>query len=428
MKISGDTKMVRKMMLSLAGLLLGMCFVGFGIYYWYTWNHLPDCINLTSNSCREFDYGIPVSGEIRPETVETMAGGEGSSQESIHVDFSKPFTMTTGKCEHYRAYLKLFGILPYKSVEIAVSEEQFLYPCGTTVGIYVKTEGVYVIDTGEFRGIDGETKAPAKQGLESGDYILEVNGNSVSKKQEFISYVEQSNGEELNLLIMRNEEKEMVSIKPEVDENGDYKVGIWIRDSAQGIGTLTYLSPDQQFGALGHGITDVDTGQLMELEIGDLYLTKIVGIEKGRGGTPGEITGMIHYVKENILGEIDANTGYGIFGDIWKMEEICTGEAMPIGYRSEVHKGEATIRSDVSGTLEEYDIEITDIRIGNNDNRSISITVTDPELLTLTGGIIQGMSGSPIIQDGKIVGAVTHVLVSNPRKGYGIFIETMLEH
>ena len=207
-------------------------------------------------------------------------------------------------------------------------------------------------------------------------------------------------------------------------------MGIWIRDNAQGVGTLTFVDENGNFGALGHGITDSDTGELMELGRGSLYGTKIVAVRKGTDGVPGELTGMIEYDDANVIGEITKNTPYGIFGrlDLEKVRENGIAlETQEIGFKQDIQLGPATMISSVNEEMHEYSIEITAIHMGNDGgNKGLELLVTDEELLNLTGGIVQGMSGSPIIQNGKVVGAVTHVLVNAPEKGYGIFIEEML--
>ena len=220
-----------------------------------------------------------------------------------------------------------------------------------------------------------------------------------------------------------------LEITPRRDVNGKYKIGVWVRDNAQGVGTMTYIDAQGNFGALGHGITDVDTSTLMHMEGGTLYQTDIVEIQKGSAGNPGEMTGMIIYSNDRILGEITDNSNRGIFGSCnGRGMEMGVREALPIGLKQEIEIGPAQILCTVDGETKYYDVEITEIHLDHdNVNRGIELKVTDPGLLDLTGGIVQGMSGSPIIQNGKFIGAVTHVLVQDSRKGYGIFIENMLE-
>ena len=221
-----------------------------------------------------------------------------------------------------------------------------------------------------------------------------------------------------------------VSVKPIASSDGKYKLGAWVRDDTQGIGTITYVDMNGNFGALGHGISDSDTGDLVETSQGALYSTEIMGIEKGTIGKPGLLSGVIYYGPQSHMGDISQNTNEGIFGTVnQQFKKQLTGEPMEIACRQDVKPGIAYIRSNVSGELEDYEIEIQKVDYNaSHKNKSMVIKVTDPRLLELTGGIVQGMSGSPIIQDGKLAGAVTHVFVQDASRGYGILIENMLEH
>ncbi len=389
------------------------------------WKKVPSTIKIRAGVEQELDFRVPASGEIyQDEAVESLS----SQVESIHVNFSKGVTLRANQIDHYTMDLKLFGILPYKSVDIQVIQDTTLIPSGIPIGIYVKTDGVLVVGIGEFENPSGETVSPAQYILQSGDYILDVNGEKVENKKQFVKMITDSEGEEMIMTLRRGEEITEVKIKPECNQNEEWKLGIWIRDNAQGIGTLTYVDTDDTFGALGHGINDVDTSTLMRLDEGTLYKTEIVGITRGTDGAPGELTGYIAYENENIIGEITENTAEGIFGTL--KDEIVQQtpyEAIPIALKQEVQIGPAQIICSVTGEPKYYDIEITELHFEEgNVNRGLVIKITDEELLSLTGGIIQGMSGSPIIQNGKLVGAVTHVLVQDAASGYGIFIENML--
>jgi stage IV sporulation protein B len=242
--------------------------------------------------------------------------------------------------------------------------------------------------------------------------------------------VENGNGAEITFQVSRQEELVQVKVKPQMDENGTYKMGAWLRDSAQGIGTMTYIDSQNHFGALGHGVNDTDTGELLKLGTGLLYHTDIVAIRRGEKGLPGELTGVIEYSPTQVSGIIASNTSKGIYGvaNDELLGEYTGEEPIPIALKQEVTLGSAQVLCQINGVAKYYDIEITKISTSNTTalNRQLSIKVTDEELLALTGGIVQGMSGAPIIQNGKFVGAVTHVLVQDSAKGYGIFIEDML--
>ena len=213
-----------------------------------------------------------------------------------------------------------------------------------------------------------------------------------------------------------------------MDKEGDYKLGIWVRDDMAGVGTMTYIREDLSFGALGHPISDADTGSMLETKDGKIYETNIVGIVKGEDGVPGELTGVINYKEEYCIGKIKKNTRTGIYGSVNKIPQEMSGEYMEIAMKQNIKKGKAYILSSLDGTLRKYEIEIDDVDYNSKEeNKGILFHVTDSLLLQETGGIVQGMSGSPIIQNGRLVGAVTHVFISDASKGYGVFIEKMLK-
>ncbi len=425
-------------------LFAGVAALFLTLYFSYL-DRIPSQIRIRAGVEQEFDFHVPVSGEIyrMPQEAAPVASVTDVAEEdaslleeevgkakSIHVDFAHTVKLRANEIDAYQMDLKLFGVLPYKNVNIEVIQDKMLIPSGIPIGIYVKTDGVLVVGIGEFEGSEGDTVSPAKYVLQKGDYILKSNGETVENKKQFISMVEASEGEDMVLTIRRNEEITDVMINAKKNRLEEWKLGIWIRDNAQGIGTMTYEGTDSTFGALGHGINDVDTSILMNLEEGTLYKTEIVGITRGANGAPGELTGYIEYDSDNVIGEITENTEEGIFG-------ICDGallensiyDPIPIALKQEITLGPAQIICSVSGEPEFYDVEIVEVNLEHEDvNRGIVIRVVDEKLLTLTGGIIQGMSGSPIIQNGKLVGAVTHVLVNDSTKGYGIFIEEMLTH
>ena len=419
----------------------------FVLVYFAYWNKIPSTIKIRAGVEQELDFHVPVSGEIYRmeetaaqvssiprsgtdfETGQTAESISDSAQ-SIHVNFAHTVKIRASEIDTYQMNLKLFGVLPYKNVDIEIIQDKMLIPSGIPIGIYVKTDGVLVVGIGEFENEEGKKVSPAKYVLQKGDYILKIDGEEIENKKQFIRMVEESEEESMVLSIKRNNEITDVMIKPEYNQSKERKLGIWIRDNAQGIGTMTYEDTDHTFGALGHGINDVDTSTLMNLEEGTLYRTEIVGITRGANGSPGELTGYIEYDRDNILGEITENTAEGIFGICdAEMEEAACYEPIPIALKQEIELGPAQIICSVTGSPEFYDVEIVEVNLErDNINRGIVIKVVDEKLLTLTGGIIQGMSGSPFIQNGKLAGAVTHVLVQDSTKGYGIFIEEMLSH
>lgn len=300
---------------------------------------------------------------------------------------------------------------------------------GMPTGIYMETDGVLVLDTQSIQGMNGQEREPAKNLVKAGDYIIGVNGEEVRDKKELTDSLLHLEDEEVVLELRRA--SEVVEVKLDAVECAakEYKLGIWVRDNVQGLGTITFLTGDSRFGALGHGIHDADTGVLMDVNKGSLYKTSIRSVVKGKNGIPGSMEGLIVYNNYNQTGTVFKNTEAGIYGKIEKIDEVFE-EQIPVevAKKEEIKEGDATIRCFLNGEVQEYDIRITDVQPDSREvNKGIVLQVIDSRLLEETGGIIQGMSGSPILQDGKLVGAVTHVFVNDPTKGYGIFAETMLE-
>lgn len=413
--------------LSLCVALFLCCAVLTGYGYYLIDKDIPSVIHVRAGEEQSFDLDVPAKAEL----ISVGSLGESNIPEGeVIIDLSEPVTLKTSGTEEYSMEVKLFGFLPFKQVGIEVVEDCELIPMGVPVGIYMEAEGILVIGVGEFQGLDGQACAPAQNILQSGDYIRKLNGVDMADKESFINGIEASGGKPQVITVERRGELIDLQVKPVQDTTGAYKIGVWVRDSTQGVGTMTYIDSEGNFGALGHGISDVDTSTLMEMYDGTLYRTQILSIEKGTAGNPGEMTGVIVYSDVNILGDITYNGSEGVFGSCNDVAmQMVEQEAIPIGFKQEIKEGAAQILCTVDGETKYYDIEITDIHLDHdNVNRGIELTVTDPELLEITGGIVQGMSGAPIIQDGKFIGAVTHVLIQDSAKGYGIFIENMLEH
>ena len=428
-------KRVRRKMAFDLTLLVGLSSV---LFWLDLYTSIPDRLTVASE-----EQNTEIFQNIFPEWLEeaVVADGQGKSDipsgnltitgklsDSKGMDESVTVEKAVSDGEDsYVVQCSLFGAIPIKKVEVDVVERQKIVPCGIPVGIYMKTQGVLIVGTGEVCDMQGEPQNPGGDLVHSGDYILAVNDIPVSEKEEVVQQIGQAAGGEVKLTVLRD--SDIIELQAPVIQTGknEYKAGIWIRDDTQGIGTLTYVTGDGTFGALGHGINDIDTSTLLTLESGNIYDAKVCSIVKGMDGMPGEVGGVIDYQPENILGTITENSEIGIFGTLSSEPE--TGiEEMEVAYRQEIQTGPATILSEITGERKEYQIEIEKINLNNSDaNKSMVIRVTDPELLEITGGIVRGMSGSPILQNGKIVGAVTHVFVKDPARGYGIFIENMLE-
>lgn len=371
--------------------------------------------------------GILRLKEAIPDTVYIRAGQDAGLEEFLDLPLvTYPESIGASENGSYQIPCSFLGIVPLKQVEVKTVEDKELSVCGIPVGLYMETQGVLIVDTGEIMGQDGVLREPAANIAKAGDYILEVNGCPVTRKKQLISEIQESQGETMKLLVSRKGEAIPLSLDPVQTGEEEYKLGIWVRDNTQGIGTMTYIEEDGTFGALGHGISDTDTGELLDVSGGELYQAQILSIMKGAKGTPGELSGYIEYQDQKKLGKITTNTEKGIFGKMSNPQQWPVIQAK-VGYKQEVKEGKAEIVTDLGDGAKTYEILITDIYKERSDtNKAFEIQVTDSRLLAKTGGIVQGMSGSPVLQNGKIIGAVTHVFVRDPAKGYGIFIENML--
>ena len=396
------------------------------VYKVYVVETVPDTILLRKGEEERISFEIPVSA--------TMVMSDSSY---VKTPVATSMCFVPGEEKSYKMDLKYMGIVPLKTVRLDVVSGKEVAISGMPVGIYVKTKGVLVIDTGSYVNLKGEEVSPSEDVLQPGDHILQVNGADVIGKRPFVNLVESSNGEEMILTLLRNGEVSKIKVQPQQNEEGVFKLGVWIRDSAQGIGTLSYITKEGQFAALGHGVNDADLGEIMALERGSIYETNILAIRKADDAMPGEFTGVITFDESDYMGSIEKNTTEGIYGSLsdeyllTQRGEEFLGDCVvyPVGLKQEIREGEAQIYCCIEEAPAFYDVYIEEVICNPQEsNMGIMLTITDDELLAKTGGIVQGMSGSPIIQDGKIVGAVTHVLVNDPTKGYGIFLENMLNH
>ncbi len=340
--------------------------------------------------------------------------------------FTKEVEVFSNKSKSSSLELDVLGIT-FKTVEINPNETKKVYPGGNAISITMSTDGVLVLSIGNVNDIEGNILKPSEGKLNVGDIIYKVDGVTVENKEQLSELIKSSDGEVL-LTVKQGEELNEILIEPSKSiEDEEYKIGIWVRDSTQGIGTVTYITEDkEEFYALGHGITDIDTRELMTVKDGEASLTKIISVQKGKKGVPGELIGEIK--TGETFGNIVGNKEIGVYGklDVDYKEEI-DKELMEVGRKEDIKTGPATILSNIdSDTIKSYDIFIEKVDLHNSTSKGITLTITDKELIEKTGGIVQGMSGSPIIQDGKIVGAVTHVFVNDPLKGYGVFIENMM--
>ena len=321
--------------------------------------------------------------------------------------------------------LNLLDKIPLKEISVNVIPKVNVIPLGNAIGLKLYTEGVLIVGMSEIEG-----KRPYEfSGIKEGDRIISIDNKKIETTEDLIETVNSSKGKEVSIKYVRENSEEVTNITPVQTKQDEYKLGLWVRDAAAGVGTASFYIPSTgMFASLGHGITDIDTGDLITISNGELVSTNIVSIQKGEKGKPGEIKGSIEGSSK--IGEVYKNTSFGIFGKVSNKNSLKVTESeMEILNRDEIKKGKAQIICELEdGKKEHYDIEIQRIYTANNkDNKSMLIKITDERLLERTGGIIQGMSGSPIIQNGKFVGAVTHVLVNDPTTGYGVFADMMLK-
>lgn len=327
----------------------------------------------------------------------------------------------------YKASLKLFGLFHYKNIQIDVIREQKVMPSGRAVGLYINSDGIMVLGTSEIVGKDSLTHEPAANILRAGDYIYRVNNSNVDNIDDVVEALQENGSSRVTIYLRRNGNNLKVKIEPVLAADGEYKIGVWLREDTEGIGTITYITEDNKYAALGHGITDIDTGLLIDIKNGGVYPAKVNQIIRGQAGSPGEILGSVKLGNTFCLGTINNNTNYGISGEIFDSDYGYDSEkAIPAAMKQDVYKGKAIVRCQLGDSVEDYEVEIEKININSEENKGMVLKVTDKKLLDKAGGIVQGMSGSPIIQNNKIIGAVTHVFVNDSTRGYGIFIEDML--
>lgn len=379
-----------------------------GIFLVY--RDIPEEITLTEAG-QEISLDAPVT--IEPETK--------SADMEVSIVAGRTFLESDYQC-------RLFGLIPLKTVRVTVQDEENLSVVAKPVGIYVKMAHVLVVATKELTDVNGVNRNPGENILKAGDYITHINGTQIFNKEDVSRLVSAGGGQRLTLGVQRNGEEMEVAVTPAEIAAGEYKLGVWVKDDLAGVGTLTYYDKDNTFGALGHGISDSDTGALLRPEKGYLYHTAVTHVQPSDAGSPGEITGAIAYGRSSQIGIVEKNTPLGIYGRITNIseEDLCY-RTYPVGYKQQIKKQEASMLFALDQEVKSYQIEIQKINYNSREkNKSFVFQIKDPTLIQNTGGIVQGMSGAPIIQNGKIIGAVTHVFVNDPTRGYGIFIEDML--
>lgn len=385
-------------------------------------------IAVLSSQTTSVSLNLPKNCKLENESKDLKVNGKSNSEYKIDDDKIKVYSNSTGK---YKLKAKLFGLIPINNYNINVIPNVKLFPSGSLVGVNMNTKGAIAVQFQSFINKDDDEVCPAKEaGIRMGDIILEIDGNKVYNATEVINELNKITHKEVSMVIKRENTEQTIKILPEkAKKDNKYKIGLWVRDSVAGIGTLTCYNEDMtRFVALGHSINDVDTGIIMPVKNGDVIESELISIVKGRRNSPGELRGVLKADKKDVIGSINLNNDYGIYGDVTKKLDY-SDKALNILLQDKIKEEDAQILTTVEGSGPRlFDIKIKKTyRQTKKNTKSMLIEVTDKELLSKTGGIVQGMSGSPIIQDGKLVGAVTHVFISDPTKGYGIYIEWLLE-
>lgn len=367
---------------------------------------------------------------VKAESQDILRLKNASFKERV-LGFSRdwPVAVQPGKVN---LQLKLFGIIPLRQVTVNVVPRVEVYPGGQSIGVMLQSQGVMVIGYSPVVGKNGNRSYPAKEaGVKVGDKIISINGVKVTSDKQAAQIIDKAGASDLpvNMVVERNKQQYHIAIDPEFcPETNRYRIGLFIRDSAAGVGTLTFYEPTTRiYGALGHLIMDAETHQQIDLGHGSIVSAVIQGIQQGKRGQPGEKIGI--FEQDGIKGDIQKNTTVGIFGKLNQLpKNNWYHEPLPVAYVSEIKPGPAKIYTVVDGNkIEQFDIEIERVLPQKQyEGKGLIIHVTDPKLLSITGGIIQGMSGSPIVQGGKLVGAITHVFVNDPTRGYGVPVEWML--
>jgi len=366
---------------------------------------------------------------VLPNSYYVTTGNELEVSKIIETEYCSGTVYNAGEIKNNisQAELKLLGIIPIKTVNICEVEEPVLIPCGTPFGIKLLTDGVIVVEVSSFEAKNGISSPAYDAGIRTGDIIKTINGNKVGSNEDIEKIISESNGTKMQFSIIRDNQTKEITVTPQLCEtDNSYRIGLWVRDSSAGIGTLTFYNPTNKvFAGLGHPVCDVDTGEVLPLLKGEVVEVEINGIKKGKAGYPGELLGS--FTINSAIGTLDINSVNGLYGHL--SSEKFENQAIPLGMRQEIKTGKAYIYTTIEGdTPQKYEITIEKIDYNDSQQcKNMVIKVTDKELLEKTGGIVQGMSGSPIIQNNKLVGAVTHVFVNNPTKGYAIFADTMYD-
>jgi len=414
--------------------LLGVCIAVLIITYCFssqfrTIYGLPPHLRIMEGEIASFNVNFPLTLTIRSDYEQSIRAQPAIEDYTL----SRPVFLETLKLGNSTVQFKLLGIIPIRTVQVDVLPSINLVPGGNSIGVVLHSRGVIVVGNSPITVANDQQVNPAKDGgIHVGDVILSMNGILVENDSQVAEIIDQSGKENntLDINLKRGDEEINIKVKPVLcSDTKRYRIGLFVRDSAAGVGTLTFYDQSSQaYGALGHIITDSDTNQPIDCEQGKIVSAQVSGIQHGLRGQPGEKIG-VFIDEDELLGDIQKNTKFGIYGKLTaKLPNELYSHPIPVASMNQVQTGNAEILTVVNGqTIERFTIEIQKINLQDYpEGKGLVIKVTDPALLEKTGGIVQGMSGSPIIQNGKLVGAVTHVFVHDPARGYGCFIDWML--
>lgn len=367
-----------------------------------------------------------------PGSIVLLQGEEFKIKKTFGVETIETAITSNSNYNISNVEVSLFGKLPVKNVAVTTIENAKVVPIGKIIGLKLYTNGVLIVGMSEIEDENSILSKPYENSdIKEGDTILKINEKEIEDIENLKDAVNSSNGKKLELTLLRDGSIVTSNITPIQTKNKEYKLGLWVKDAATGVGTMTFYEPESKvYAVLGHGITDADTDSLINIDSGELVTSRIISIKKGEVENPGEIKGTI--LNQQTIGEVIKNTQFGIYGKLNNLTSlnIDTSKVLDVALREEIEIGEAKVLCaiDNSNVAKEYSIEIEKIYTDNEfNNKSMLIKVTDEELLEKTGGIIRGLSGAPIIQNGKFIGAITNVLVSNPEIGYAIFGDLMIK-
>jgi len=396
-------------------------------------DRIPENIYINKDESKCIDLALPLKIKISGDDAEVLKFNGTTLAEENYYSLNDPISIETKNNDKNSIDLEFtaFGVVPIKTVSVSVDERQILIPGGQSIGVALYTKGALVVGTAEILLDSRKLKNPAKEaGIAPGDVIVSINGEKIKSAQDLSEKINEDNDDVVLITVLRNDSEKSFSVYPALDCNdGKNKLGVWVRDSTAGVGTLTFIDPNTMiYGGLGHAITDIDTGKILSIEKGEIIKSQVLEIARAQDGMPGELKG--YFSGQDVrLGNILYNTRFGIFGEFYSSKDLSDyNKPVVVGHKEDVCLGDAYILSTIDGEgVKKFDCEI----IAINDQAGIAtksfiIEITDEDLIEKTGGIVQGMSGSPIIQDGKLMGAVTHLFVNDPKKGYGIYLDWML--